>query len=158
MARLTPRFSASRTVCEYTDHFYLAAAARYRQRAADQGGLGQHIVEWRQALEQHWASLRFGEAKVETDGGQHRFEAWVYLGDLDPQAVRVELFADGLEGHAPERVAMEPARQLEGSANGFAYRAAVPDLRSANDYTARVIPQHEGVAVPLEAAQILWQR
>ena len=149
MARLTPRFSASRAVREYTEHYYLPAAARYRERAADQGALGQRIVEWRQALEQHWASLRFGEVKVETDGGQHRFEAWVYLDDLDPQAVRIELYADGIDGGTPERVAMEAAEQLVGAVNGFAYRAAVPDVRPATDYTARVIPQHEGVAVPL---------
>ena len=156
--RLTPRFSANRAVREYTEQYYLPAAARYRERAADQGALGQHIVEWRQSLEQHWASLRFGEVKVETDGNQHRFEAWLYLDDLDPHAVRVELYADGLDDGAPVRQAMEAAEQLVGSANGFAYRAAVPDLRSANDYTARVIPQHEGVALPLEEAHILWQR
>ena len=28
----------------------------------------------------------------------------------------------------------------------------------ATDYTARVIPHYSGVAVPLEAAHILWQR
>jgi len=158
MARLTPRFSASRAVREYTEHYYLPAAARYRERAADQGALGQRIIEWRQALEQRWAALRFGEVKVETDGGQHRFETWVYLDDLDPQAVRIELYADGIDGGTPERVAMEAAEQLVGSVNGYAYRAAVPDIRPASDYTARVIPQHEGVTVPLEEAHILWQR
>ena len=37
MARLTPRFSANRTVREYTEQHYLPAAAAYRERAADQG-------------------------------------------------------------------------------------------------------------------------
>ena len=41
MARLTPRFSASRAVCEYTEERYLPAAAAYRQRAADDGCRGQ---------------------------------------------------------------------------------------------------------------------
>jgi len=35
MAQLTPRFSASRAVCEYTEQHYLPAAAIYRLRAAD---------------------------------------------------------------------------------------------------------------------------
>jgi hypothetical protein len=32
------------------------------------------------------------------------------------------------------------------------------DRRPAADYTARVIPRCNGVAIPLEDAQILWQR
>jgi hypothetical protein len=33
MARLTPRFSANRTVREYTEQHYLPAATAYRERA-----------------------------------------------------------------------------------------------------------------------------
>jgi starch phosphorylase len=72
--------------------------------------------------------------------------------------VRVELYANGIDDVAPERMEMKRARQLVGAINGYAYRAEVPATRPASDYTARLIPQHEGVAVPLEAAYILWQR
>ena len=34
--------------------------------------------------------------KVETNGEQHLFEVQVYLNDLDPESVRVELYADGI--------------------------------------------------------------
>ena len=44
------------------------------------------------------------------------------------------------------------------AADGYAYRAQVASARPATDYTARVIPRCDGVAVPLEAARILWQR
>ena len=97
MARLTPRFSANRTVREYTEQHYLPAAAAYRERAADKGAVGGQVVDWQQALEQGWARLRFGEVKVASDGGQHVFEVQIYLDDLDPKAVRVELYADGVE-------------------------------------------------------------
>ena len=78
--------------------------------------------------------------------------------DLDPNAARVELFADGVNGDGPVRQEMERVRQLAGAAGGYAYRARVPSTRPATDYTARVIPHLDGVAVPLEAARILWQR
>jgi starch phosphorylase len=42
--------------------------------------------------------------------------------------------------------------------NGYAYRAGVAAARPATDYTARVIPQRDDVAVPLEDAHILWRR
>jgi starch phosphorylase len=162
MARLTPQFSSSRAVREYTEQHYLPAASAYLERAADQGAMGVELVKWRQALEQKWAALRFGEVKLESDtengAGQHVFEAQVYLGDLDPESVRVELYADGVDGGAAERVAMARVRQLVGATSGYACRAVVPTARPASDYTARVIPLRDGVAVPLEEAHILWQR
>ena len=158
MARLTPQFSANRTVREYTEEHYLPAASAYRERAADEGALGIDMVNWRQALEHKWTALRFGEVKFSTEGEQYIFEVQVYLDDLDPNAVRVELYANGVNGVAPERVEMKRIRQLVGSVNGYVYRAGLPSARPATDYTTRVIPHYDGVAVPLEDAHILWQR
>ena len=95
--------------------------------------------------------------KLETDGDNHVFEVQVYLADLDPKAVRVEICADGVMGSPPVRQEMKRIRPLAG-ATGSAYSAAVSAARPAADYTARVIPHHDGVAVPLEDARILWQR
>jgi starch phosphorylase len=158
MARLTPRFSANRTVREYTEQHYLPAALAYRERAADKGAVGTQVVSWQHHVEQKWPNLHFGEVKVETNGEQHIFEVQVYLDDLDPAAVRVELYANGINGTAPERVEMTRVRQLVGAINGYAYRAGVPAARPPADYTARVIPRCDGVAIPLEDARILWQR
>ena len=74
------------------------------------------------ALEQKWAALRFGEVKVETDGEQHVFEVQVYLNDLDPKAVRVELYADGVNGDGPVRQEMKRVRQLAGASGGYVYQ------------------------------------
>jgi glycogen phosphorylase len=43
-----------------------------------------------------------------------------------------------------------------GGSGGYNYSAPVPTMRPDTDYTARVLPQDYGVAVPLEAARILW--
>ena len=158
MARLTPCFSTNRAVREYTEQYYLPAASAYRERAADRGASGMQLVDWRHTLNENWTALRFGEVKVDTDEGQLVFEIQAYLDDLDPDSVRVELYADGVKGGAPERVEMERLRQLVGAASGYAYRAKVPAVRPASDYTARLIPRRDGVAVPLEDARILWQR
>ncbi len=158
MARLTPRFSTNRAVREYTEHYYLPAALAYRERAIDEGAIGVELVNWRRALEQKWAALRFGEVKVETDGERHLFDVQVYLDHLDPEVVQIELYANGVNGSAPERVEMQRVRQLVGATNGYAYRSSVSAARPASDYTARLIPHRLGAAVPLEAVHILWQR
>jgi starch phosphorylase len=147
MATLTPRFSADRAVRDYTERHYLPGAAAYRERAAGNGLLGRQIVDWEHAVEQAWPAVRFGASKVESQGGQHVFEVEVFLNDLDPAAVRVELYADGA---APVRQEMERV-------GPNTYRARVPATRSVSDYTVRVIPQHRSVAVPLQMGQILWQ-
>jgi starch phosphorylase len=158
MARLTPRFSANRAVREYTEQHYLPAAAAYAARAADKGAMGKQIMDWWRSLEQKWGLVRFGDVRVETQGQQHHFEAQVYLDEIDPAAVRVELYAEPANGGDPVRQAMQRLRQLAGAVGGYVYGAAVPAARPQLDYTVRVIPHHDGVAVPLEAARILWQR
>jgi starch phosphorylase len=158
MAQLTPQFSTNRTVREYTEQHYLPAASSYRIRSADKGAIGVQMVNWRHTLEQKWDALRFGEVKVETVGRQHVFAVQVYLDGFDPEAVRVELYADGMNGAAPERVEMQRGPQLVGAINGYVYRAGVSAARPASDYTARLIPRRDGVAVPLEENHILWQR
>ena len=158
MAQLTPRFSANRTVREYTEQHYIPAAAAYRERAADKGAVGSQVVNWQHTLEQKWAAISFGEVKVKTEAAQHVFEVQVRLKDLDPKSVRVELYADGVNGDAPVRQEMKQDRQMEGASGGYVYTAAVSAIRPPMDYTARVLPHHKGVAVPLESARLLWQR
>ncbi|MFH2043656.1 MAG: alpha-glucan family phosphorylase [Pseudomonadota bacterium] len=158
MAQLTPRFSANRTVREYTEQHYLPAALAYMKRAANKGEVAIRIVNWCKALEKLWPTLRFVEMKVQTEDKQHVYEVQVYLNDINPDAVRVELYADGINGDAPVRHEMKQLRQLAGSLGGHIYGAAVSDDRPATDYTARLIPLCSGVAVPLETPQILWQR
>ena len=158
MARLTPRLSAYRAVREYTEHHYLPAATAYLERADDKGAIGADSAKWRRELEKKWAALGFGEVSGVTCGEQHVFEAEVHLGELEPEAVRVELYAEGVEGGAPVRQEMKRGRQLAGLPGGYVYAATVSAARAAKDYTARLVPHRGGVAIPLEEPRILWQR
>ncbi len=158
MARLTPRFSADRTVREYTEQYYLPAATNYGARTANKGALGGRVADWRRALDQKWAAIHFGEVKTETRGGQHGFEAQVFLGDLDPKFVRLELFADAVDGNGPVKQEMQNIRRLERESGGYLYGATVSAARPATDFTARAKSHFDGVTVPLESTCILWQR
>jgi starch phosphorylase len=157
MARLTPVFSASRTVREYTQKHYLPGAAAYCGRAAERGKAGAELLQWQDTLAGHWSHIRFGQLHVETKDGQHLFEVQVYLDDTNADAVQVELYADSADDQ-PIRQAMQRGHELLGSVGGYAYTASVPATRPASDYTPRAIPVKAGAFVPLEANQILWQR
>ena len=158
MARLTPRFSAERAVREYTDRIYLPAATAVRERVANEGATGARIAEWGLELERKWANLRFGEMKVETRDASHLFEVQVWLDELDPAAVRLELYADGIDGGVADRHEMGSVRPLAGAAGNYAYSGTVSAARPATDYTARIVPRFDGVQVPLESGHILWLR
>jgi hypothetical protein len=64
--------------------------------------------------------------------------------------------------HATDQVwrhlALRSVRRLAGTPGGYVYSAAVSAARPPGDYTARVMPHFDGVAIPLEDARILWQR
>jgi starch phosphorylase len=158
MARLTPRFSTNRTVGEYTERFYLPMATAYLHRAAANGKIGEAMTNWQRSLDQSWDPIRFGALNIATNGDRHIFEVQVYLDELDPDAVRVELCANNPMGGTPARQEMRRVRRLAGAVGGYVYSAAVSAARPPADYTARVIPCHVGVAIPLEDARILWQR
>ena len=158
MARLTPQFSANRAVCEYTEHHYLPAAIACQSRIANKGAFGKQMVDWRHSLDQKWAALHFGAVKVETRDGKHIIEVQVGLHGLDPKAVRVELYADGIKDSPPVRQEMTCLHPLADESGGYAFSATVPATRPPTDYTARMMPRYDGVAIPLEDPRILWQR
>jgi starch phosphorylase len=158
MAQLTPQYCTNRTVRDYTQQHYVPAAENYLSRAANKGAVGTAIVQWQQQLSKMWHAIRFGSCHVNTTNDIHEFEVQVYLHDLNPNLVRVELYADATVGTRPMRQVMECVRQLTGAVGGYAYRAQVPSSRRATDFTPRIVPHFDGIAVPLESSWIVWQR
>jgi len=158
MARLTPRFSADRTVREYTEKHYLPAAAASQSRMANKGARARQMVEWRQEVARKWSGVRFGAGTNRSGDGHHIFEVEVWLESLDPQTLRVELYADGVKGGIPVCLEMTRLQPVAGAAGGYVYSATVPADRPTTDYTVRLMPHCDGMAVPLEDPRILWQR
>ena len=157
MAQLTPRFSADRTVREYTEQHYLPAASAYLERAASKGEKGKQIADLLSNLDQKWGSMHFGEVKFESVDQYNKIEAQIYFGDLVPDTLQLELFANGIDGESPQVQKMTRGAKIEGSDNAYYYNASVSSRRPATDYTTRVIPNLPGVSVPLETNLILWQ-
>ncbi len=152
MSRLTPHFSSNRTVREYTEKFYLPAAELYRKRSENNGLLAKQIADWQLSLQQHWDKLGFGEVKVVTVKDQHLFEVQVYLNNLNPQAIKVELYSPSLKRE------MQYLEQIPQSQNGHIYRTEIPATLPVSQFTPRIIPRYPEVSIPLESPQILWQR
>jgi starch phosphorylase len=156
MAQLTPRFSADRTVREYTEQHYLPAATVYLDRAANNGEKGKQLSDRLRTLEQKWNSMRFGEVKIETIESRLKFEVQVYFNDIDADAIQIELFANGINGEPAFIQLMTRNNKADGTANCYYYNILVTSTRPAADFTIRAIPHLSNVSVPLEISRILW--
>ncbi len=150
---LNSQFSATRTVREYTTKYYLSSAIAYRNRSKDNAAMSAQIVRWKQSIEKNWSHIRFIHSMAETRQDQHFFEVHIDLGQLDPDAVKVELFSNGVD---PQR--KEMVRQSLKENNHYIYRVSLPAIHAITNYTPRIIPFNLNVSVPLESPQILWQR
>ena len=158
MAHLTPHFSTNRMLREYVEKLYLPGINAYHNRIAEDCRQAILIRHWRESLSTHWKQLRFGQLAVQEVNNYYNFSVPVYLGELDPDSVHVQLYAESQGNADPNIWLMERGKALAGTANDYIYTAKVPAERPSNDYTPRVIPFFNGVAVPLEAAQILWYK
>ena len=146
MGRLTPVYSANRAVREYAQRYYVAAAKAYKDRSADGAALAHEILAWKDTLERSWDRVRFGPMQVQSEKGRLFFQVRVDLSGIKADAIRIELFANDFS----------PV-QMTSRGDGL-YTAEVLSDRSANDFTARVIPRHPAASIPLEMNRILWQK
>ncbi len=158
MARLTPQFSASRAIQNYTEEHYLPAASGYGRRAANKSALGAEVLAWLHRVAKGWNTVHFGALHWETREGRHYFEMQVWPGDLSSCDLKVELYADPRGEHDAEIVTMTASDTSPNTKEPVTYRIDIPATRALMDYTPRVVPHHSSVAVPLEIGEILWQR
>ena len=156
MAKLTPDFSSNRMLREYVQKIYMPLAQSFHQRAADSARLAESINVWRNTIQEHWASLHFGQLDASKKDDQWQFQLPVYFGGLDPSFVKIELYADALEGSPAVHVLMTQGEEIAGVSNGFMYRCKIKSGRPATHFTPRAIPVHSAASIPLEDAHILW--
>lgn len=157
MAQLAPQFSANRMVRDYVERYYLPAAEDYRLRATDNGRLARELCQWALQLEAHWHELHLGDLRIERLDRGWRFELQAYLGNLSPETVVVQLYADAqAQDEKPWCEPMQRLGEIPGAVNGYRYGIEVGSDRDYRDFTPRLVPGHPAARVPAELAQILW--
>ena len=65
--------------------------------------------------------MRFGEVRAEKVVEGHLFEVQVYLNGIEPDAVRVALYADRSDTDDVVSEEMTRGRKLVGAENGYVY-------------------------------------
>jgi starch phosphorylase len=158
MSELAPHFSSNRMVREYVEQIYRPAIEVYRARVAGNAELARTINAWAEGLQRYWDRIHIGVTETHEEGGHWRVRVPVYLGDLSPSDVQVELYAECAGDAASVCVGLEPGEALSGAKHGFLYHGVAPADRPIGHYTARVVPAYPGVRVPAELPLIVWQK
>jgi starch phosphorylase len=157
MARLTPVFSASRAMRQYTELHYLQAAERFSARAALNGELGEHLESWCAMVQREWPALHLSDVNATEVDGKRLVEVRLSCGALKVEDLSVQIYANPLHPGDPYCWPMSVAADVASTGEGHLFRAEVSTKRGAGDYTVRVVPHHEDLFLPLEAPEILWQ-
>jgi starch phosphorylase len=158
MARLAPRFSSVRMLQEYVERVYLPAASALRRRTGPDSASAQDLDRWARHLAAHWGDIRFGRVTADAAGVQLTVTVPVHLGAIPPDAVQVELYADGEGAEPPLVVRMEAVDIVHAAPRTAIYGATVTTSRPAAHFTPRVVPYHPEAQLPMELPLIAWQR
>lgn len=159
LSRLTPRFSANRMLREYVTGFYHPAEVEAAARLANGGARARDLERWAHRLARSWGAIRFGALDVRAGEGSWQMSVEVFLNDVAPEDVAVELFAEATAAQGdPLRFPMRAMGALPGTSHGFLFRATVPAGRPVSDWTPRIIPASEIASIPSELPLITWMR
>ena len=156
---LSPALSADRMVTEYVQSLYTPAAKAERAISASGYRPARELAAWVAKVEKAWPAVHV--AHVESGGvdatpqlGEElHVRAYVELGDLAPDDVKVEL----VHGHAREGDKLTDIRRLRldleshdlGAPATFSGTVQL-DRPGSFGYTVRVVPHHDLLATPAE--------
>lgn len=165
IAALAPRFNTHRMVQEYTQRYYLPAAARLDTLTADQMARARALAAWKTRVQAEWRQVRVelvqAEAPAELQiGSAVGAQARVYLGALSPQDVVVEFCLGRVDarGELSDLEAL-PMTPVAGGADGgrlYALQAAACHHSGLHGFAIRVLPHHPDLVTPFLPGLIAW--
>ena len=161
--RLCPLISAARMLQEYTG-FYLVAGEQWQRYTRDQAAEARASAARKQHLREHWGEIRVEEMDAAVPeslqvGARIQAEAEVYLGEIAPEEVAVELYYGRI---APDgRIVDGRAVAMEWTASTGAgmhlFRGQVPCHTSGrHGHALRIRPRGDTPAESFEPGLFFW--
>ncbi len=157
-------FNTNRMVAEYTDRFYIPSAKRYDALIADEMRRAKALAAWKVRIQNNWNQVRVDkiegalpdEVRV---GDKFNVQAHIYLGNLTPEEVCVELYTGlvnpGGEIVKGEALEMQVSKELEEGTYLYTASAAC-DMSGLHGYTARILPAHPDLVTSFLPGYIKW--
>ncbi|HAH31279.1 MAG TPA: alpha-glucan phosphorylase [Elusimicrobia bacterium] len=159
--KLVPNFNTNRMLRQYYEKFY-SPSHRAMKKFGDNSRLVE-IANWRKKIEDNWPRVKvtIDQFKPEMEirsGAKLPMRAMVWLGDLSPEDVEVQLYVGVADGESVFKeggaVAMTRDSQM-GEAHLF--RGEIAACKSGrHDFAVRVIPRHPDAMNVLMPPFVKW--
>jgi starch phosphorylase len=166
MKTVCPTFNTHRMLREYTEKYYSPACARYERFSQDDMSAAKSFAAWKAEIQGHWPQLHVQSVRsdipVETQVGMaNTVHAEIYMGDLTPQDVTVELYHGPIDPSGeilqPQIVEMEYQPDQSGKAGVYTFsRQLTCQTSGMHGFTVRILPHHPDQVSPFETGLILW--
>ncbi len=166
MKAICPIFNTHRMLQEYTEKYYIPAYERYMRLSADGLAPLKAFNAWKARVRQLWpqVQIRHVESDIPTEtqvGRSNTIRADVYLGELTPQDVQVELYYGAVNPAGeiidPHIVEMSSVGATGDEQGLYTFVGHVTcESSGLHGFTVRVAPRHPEQVNPFEMGLITW--
>jgi starch phosphorylase len=159
---IAPVFNTDRMVREYTQECYIKAADSGRRRMANNQAVAKELAAWRKKIVNNWDKIELSmhESMYHSEilyGDSKIIEVVVYLAELSPDDVNVELYVKCVNKDAPEIVTMKPVETLQDGR--YLYHGKYCPADSGRySISVRIIPFHKEMLHKHEMGLCKWLR
>ena len=162
---VTPVFNTHRMVKEYTERLYIPAARSHENFAQNGCEPATQLSQWKARMRKDWPQVRIHNVQVGNKDRQNIFvgeslqvSAHVYLGDVDPNHVRVEAYHGEADNGGIKNPSVSVLNASGRNGDGsYLYQGSVPASESgAYGFSVRVVPTHPHLMQSHELRLIAW--
>ncbi len=166
MKKLGPYFNTHRMVQEYFENYYKAAIEKRRIFAEKKWNNAKELADWKVNMHKNWDNIRLvnlvnpDNSKSVFVGEELSISAEIYLGELTPQDVEVQVYygpvdqQDNPEYNETIVLKSESHKMTDGN---YKYTGSIATRRSGQQgFTIRVLPKHPLLINPFEMGLVYW--
>lgn len=156
-------FNTNRMMKEYLYKFYLPGAKNKLDCCENDYLKIKEFVNWKKRIKENWNSINVNEVKCSCNdeivvGKYVKIEAKVFLGNLSPEDVSIEIFYGKLNGSDTLETGNTVEMKVVGRTNDYYnYVGEIPnEMTGLKGYTIRVLPKHHMFTNKFEMGLIYW--
>ena len=164
MRDLSPEFNTHRMVREYTDRYYMPARNRIQRLTQPDIKSSKPYLDWWQRVTREWGNVKIEQVDATpthlTVGEEMAVRAWVRLGKLSPDEVKVQFYYGKIntQGFIEDGEAVDMTPVGKQSANGtYEFTANIAyNVSGEQGVSVRVLPYHPYLNKPFQPGLLRW--
>jgi starch phosphorylase len=149
---------------DYSNNFYFPALRNYRRMTKDDYAEAKSIAAYLNALKQSWDSIKI--VKIESNakpvmqrGDPLTVTAYVELGSMSPDELRIELYHGSVSTQTREIVNAHLSEMKAAGQEGdlYRYQVKVECVDTGwQGHTVRILPKHSALVHPYRTGFVKW--